>query len=453
MEHQGSLAQLRQFILGGSLTSEEHRYLKVLLSEVHVDIIGELPIELVRQIALLLDLRDLVACLAVSKRWRAKLLSTPVIKDITLSLCPSLGHTTGTPFNPNECLKILHKIGRSQYACFQSSFTKQFAWQNESYFKLDPEYHGHHEDMAAAYAQFGNYPDPEPDNFAYCRALYSNGKIAWAPKPRVIVVDSLWSRTRKVFTASTGPLGFPAIKLKALGDKLVVGAMGHLLVSWDHTTNIRQEKKLPRGIGHVATEGYRVAIILFGGDVLLWEFGGKLSTIATTPIIDYHKFNNDTLCTWTCNLCVILHPTCNRTLFLACGYADQDDKSPMKRAVYEFKDSKHIKTFEFETPRLVKIADPNFTKPRIRKVLPYRRDIIAFGEEYEVGEVRFPTKAHETFVEFDIYDRKFSARINEEFDYRQFGWRRLLEDADLDFLVRFHSNGFTACSFQPGFVF
>lgn len=233
-------AQLRQLVAGGSLTSEEHRYLKILLSKTNIDIISELPIEIVGQITDFLDLHQYVACLAVSRRWRDKFLSTPVIRAVVNRFCPSLRPVSGdTQDSPEDSLRVLHKVGRVRWACVQSSFAKPFSWEHESFFKLDPVYHGSNADTSTAYAQFGrHHDDPEPNSLAYWDALYSNGKIAWLAKRRIVVVDSLWSRTRKVFNVPTGPLVGPALQLLALGNRLIVGSMDRLLYVIPYLDNL-----------------------------------------------------------------------------------------------------------------------------------------------------------------------------------------------------------------------
>ncbi|KAI0385458.1 hypothetical protein F5Y04DRAFT_268840 [Hypomontagnella monticulosa] len=456
MTRQARFGQLRQVVFGGSLASEELRYLKILLSRVNTDIIGELPIELVGQIAELLDLHVFIACLRVSRRWRDKLLSVPVIVPVMNKYRPSLRQSGDSQVDPDQYLKILHKIGRSRWGYFQSNLAKPFSWRNESYFRLDPLYYqNHQEDILSAYERFGGpSDDPELDGLAYLRALYSHGKIAWLAKQRIVVVDNLRSRARKLFKVSTGPLVGPTLQLLAFGDKLIVGSMDRLLIAWDHEAYVCQEKKLPGSIKDATTDGSRVAVVLFNGDVLLWEFGGKLLTIETASLMTNRDPGVNSKKSWTSNLRVIFHPTCSRTLFLASGYTDLvDSKAIMKRVVYEFSDTTHVKTYEFELPasihNRVDLAD---VEVEVRKVLPYRRDIIGFCEQYEPPDPRFIT-CYETFVEFDIYDRKFTARIREKFDHRNFGWRAIHTDADLDFEVRFRDNGFSAYSYQAGFDF
>lgn len=227
---QARFEQLRQVVLGGSLTNEEQRYMKILLAGINVDIIGELPIELVGHIAELLDLHHFITCLRVSRRWRDKLLSVPVVTAVMDKYCPSLRQVRDDQVDSEQYLKILHKIGRSRWACFRSTLAKPFSWKNESYFRLDPTYQNEHEDMRMAYERFaGPSDEPDPDGLTHLSALYSHGKIAWLAKQRIVVVDDLLSRTRKLFKVSTGPLVSPTLQLLAFGNKLVVGAMDRLL--------------------------------------------------------------------------------------------------------------------------------------------------------------------------------------------------------------------------------
>ncbi|KAI5864364.1 hypothetical protein GGS23DRAFT_595996 [Durotheca rogersii] len=450
------LAQLRQFICNASLTTEERRYLKILLSGSGVDIIGELPIELVKQIAGLLDLPHFVTCLAVSRRWRDKFLSNSVLGDVVTKFCPSWERRASGDVRGGICapLEALHRIGRARWECFQASLVKPFSWEHESYFKLDPTYHGNDEDVSAAYARFNQSPVEDLGSTACWNALYANGKIAWRAKTHTIVVDCLWSRTRKIFEVPRGPLHSPLVLLRALGNRLAVCVLDRRLIAWDHVSNVYLEKKLPSYTLDVTTEGHRVAVVLYTREIFLWEFGGKLTILPTTPLIAYHGLDTKTARSWESNLVVIFHPTCSRTLFLASGYTDYvDSKRVLKRVVYEFMDTKHIETFEIEIPpKLDNARSPKDVAVTIKKVLPYRRDTIGFCEQYPpVGEAVTPP--YETFVEFDIYDRKFTARTDEEFDHVKFGWRATLEEADLDFLVRFYDNGFSVSSYHLGFDF
>ncbi|KAI1139966.1 hypothetical protein F5Y05DRAFT_337381 [Hypoxylon sp. FL0543] len=463
MSFQPRLVQLRQFASASSLTGEELRYVKLLLSRVHIDIIGELPIELLRQIAGFLDLHHFAACLAVSRRWRNKFLSASVIRAVLDKFCSSLGQVdSSTQISPGECLEALHRIGRLRWKCFQSSLTKEYTWKEESYFRPDPDYHGNYEDISTVYAQFSRQDqDPRPNRGAYKTAMYSNGKIAWRAKPHVVVVDDLWLRTRKIFDVPTGLLVGPTIQLLALGNRLVVGAVDRLLVVWDHVTNTRLEKNLPGSIKHATTQGCRVAMVIFSGDVLLWEFGGKLSTLATAPLIKTHSSDAESLKSWVSNLVVIFHPGCSETLFLASCYTYHvNSKAIFKQEIFEFKGSNRINTFKNEiSPKFHNDSGRGIAAvPEIQKLLPYRRDIIGFRLNYVPSppllaqpSAPFP----ETIaVEFDIYDRKFSSLTGLDFDYLIPGWPEPDEECDLDFAVKFQRGPcLTVRSLRPGFDF
>ncbi|XXG96930.1 hypothetical protein Hte_003221 [Hypoxylon texense] len=439
---QPRFGKLRRFISDNSFSRQELRYLKLLIAEPRIDIIDELPIELVIQVAEFLNLSDFAACSAVSRRWREVFLSGPVLGAVTNIFCPSFAHRSrAAPATQEEHLEALRRIERSQCAMNTFHFSKYFEWSSESYFRLDPEYHNNNQDISATYAQYNLGDSVEAPG-----ALYSSGKIAWRPKRHVIVVDSFWSRTRKIFSVPAGSLISPELRLVAMGDQLVVGSIDRLVVAWDHVRNVYLEKRLPASVKRATTEGPRVALILYSGQVMLWEFGGNLINLPTAPLVNYHRFGRNTLANWQSNLTVVFHPTCNRTLFLASAYDyTVDSKAVLKRVVYEFNDAQHVKIFEIET---APVASRRTSLVWIRKVLPYRRDIIGFYEQ------PFQYDSNETFVEFDIYDRKFTARINEEFDRRAFGWRAMNSDADLDFSIVFHTdNTYVAASLQPGFDF
>ncbi|KAI0130773.1 hypothetical protein F4814DRAFT_142587 [Daldinia grandis] len=452
------LIKLRLLLSDGSLTNQECRYMKILLSTINVDAIKEFPVEIVAQIAQHLDLHEFVRCLAVSKYWRGKFLSLAIISDTIRRYCPSLEFSRNSE-GVNKCLNTLHRMGRLRWQSGQAYLRKEFFWEHESYFKLDPIYHSNHDTTSAVYSQFGHYPDdPKPDGQAYQSALYSRGKIAWRSKPRIVVVDNLWLRTRKIFTMPTGALVGVSLQIIALGNRLVVGTMSRILVAWDHTTNEFLEKKLPGPVRYATTEGLRVAVVLFSGDAFLWEFGGRVSMIATAPLKQHQRLYGESLRSWESNLRIFFHPTCKSTLLLASACTQSGSKHPeaiLRRVVYEFKDMNHTKTFEFEFPaRVHNHANHIDSKVDIQKVLPYRRDIIGFCERHyrPLSNFAMPYQ-YEAFIEFDIYERRFIARTEETFDLKEFGWRAPLEDADLDFEIRFSSNGFTALSYHPGFDF
>lgn len=222
--------QLRQFISDSSFSREEVRYLRILLSKNRLDIINELPIELVVQIAESLDLSDFAVCTAVSRQRREVFHSSPIISHFVNRFCPSLAHRSrGIQASQEEGLEVLLKIGRARHGV-NVYVSKAFLWKYESIFQLDPEYHINHQDVTATYAQYNvDGDDPNPDGVSSLGALYSTGKIAWRPKRHIVVVDSFWSRTRKIFSAPAGPLVAPELRLLAMGNHLIVGAMDRLL--------------------------------------------------------------------------------------------------------------------------------------------------------------------------------------------------------------------------------
>ncbi|KAI1801448.1 hypothetical protein F4811DRAFT_534477 [Daldinia bambusicola] len=454
------LTRLRLFFSSGTLTREECRYIKILLSNINVDLIGDLPLEIVKQIALLLELHEFMLCLTISRRWRSKLLSPAILHAVTDRFCPSLTHSINK-YDSEIYLDALYKRRRARWGYSQSSLSKEFCWEHESYFKLDPVYYGSNHNVSTVYAQFGRHGnDPEIYDQSYSSALYSHGKIAWRAKPHVVVVDNLWNRTRKIFGISAGALVRSQLQILALGDRLVVGAMNRSIVAWDHVTNDFIAKKLPGPVRYATSKGLQVGIVLYHGDAFLWKFGGIISTFATAPLQQLHGIQGQSLKTWISNLRIFFHPTCSRTLFLASGYTYPQPGSGhsdavLKRMVYEFKDMKHIRSFKLEIPiKVAKYENPTDIRVDIQKVLPYRRDIIGFYQQiYRPLPQSVMPYQYDNFVEFDIYDRRFISQTGEKFNFDEFGWRYPLEDGDLDFQVTFYSNGFSVTSHQPGFDF
>ncbi|KAI1767027.1 hypothetical protein GGR53DRAFT_518643 [Hypoxylon sp. FL1150] len=451
-DYETRLTQLRQFISNSSLSREEVRYLRILLSESRLDIVGELPTELVIQVAKSLDLSDFAACTAVSRRWRELFLSSPVIGHFVNRFCPSFAYRSGgIEATPEEGLETLRKVERARRRlCINAA--KYFQWKHESDFQLDPEYHPNHKDVSATYAQYDiDGDDPEPDLSCLTGATYSSGKVAWRPKRHIIVVDSFWSRTRKIFSAPTGSVVSPELKLLTMGNQLVVGSLDHLLVAWDHVRNSYQEKKLPGPVKYAKTDGVRVVVILYSEDIFLWEFSGNLRALATTPLVK-DNIHTDALKQWQTNLRVVFHPTCSRTLFLASAYTEiVDSTEVLKRIVYEFYDTQHIKTFEIDV--IPAPMAPKWLRTLgivcIRKMMPHRRDIIGFFQD-GCGD------AYEAFVEFDMYTREFTTRVYEEFDHWEdcwnFGWPLVNMHGDLDFTVHMSETHYMVRSYQPGFV-
>ncbi|KAI1084053.1 hypothetical protein F5B20DRAFT_526527 [Whalleya microplaca] len=452
--------KIRQFISGLSPTAQEARYLRRLVSEIKTDVIGELPVELARQIADLLDLQDYVACLAVSRSWRNKFLSEPAISAIMNRYCPFLDPFLKQPSQSvletrdDERLKILHRIGWANSSKSLKVFLEQtYDWRDTTYFKLDQEYHG--EDLSRVYSRFNRKQDDvDPEGPMCLRSLYSWGKIAWCHEERFIVVSSLWSRTRKLFAAPSGPIAGPRLQLFALGNTLVVGAINNVLVAWDHTTNVYREKSIPGPVKHCATEGSKVAIIFFGGDVLLWEFGNRLLTLPVDHLIRYHNLDNEQRRSWRDNLRVFFQPGCDSTIFLASGYVDSE--SVLRRSVHEFQSTNYIKSFNMAIPSKASFRaynrPPGSAYVEIQKFIEFGRFAIWFLEIYpkDTAAEDFDIHAKDEFslVEFDMHERKFKSCNSDRLRYIRF---KTFQQWDLDFRLRFHAKSFVVFSRQPGY--
>ncbi|OTB04248.1 hypothetical protein M426DRAFT_11871 [Hypoxylon sp. CI-4A] len=446
-----SFAELRQLVHGGSLADEELRYLKFLLADSHIDIIAKLPIELLLKIAEYLDLHHFVNCLAVSRQWRNKFLSPSIIGAITRDFHPSLtGLPQGYQVNPDACLNTVHKLGRARWRCFQSTFRTPFALEDETYFKLDPVLHGHH-DAYAELASVDRGRSPCVDALQY-----ANGIVAWLTRPWVLVLDNLWTRSRKLFKLPSSP-GSISSSIAALGDKLVVCSIDRRLTAWDYTTNDRQEKKLPTAVLHAETKGNKIAVVLLNGDLLLWEFKGAMLTLVTDSLKEIYHVDDETRSSLKYIFRFFFHPTCDETLYLAFNYnirLAESKQFVMKRVVFEFRGTNLVNTFELEAPLKYR-KEPRHTLVSIKRLLPHRRDLIGFRRTSgNLGESDF-----EPFVEFDMHDRKFAIRENDELYRNELGWPGPDEHSDLDFLVTYDSSLYgraidlVVYSLQPGFDF
>ncbi|KAH9990542.1 hypothetical protein F4779DRAFT_623793 [Xylariaceae sp. FL0662B] len=449
--HRLRIKQIRSFILDLSPSPQEVRYLKNLLSGFKVDIIGELPVEIVRQIAELLELRHYVTCLAVSKSWRNKFLSEPVIGAMVNRYCPFLDQSSDrAKGTQDDRLKELRRIGCANWG--KPVWVRDYFWVDEQpHFNVEEEYHGNDEDIGSLFSQSAGeeiYDGPDGSD-----ALYSCSKIAWCPKDRVVEVMSLWSRRAKFFTTPNGPIAGPRLKLLALGNTLVVGAISHLLVAWNHVTNAYQEKRLPGSVQRCATEGSKVAIVLFSGDIFLWEFGNKLLALPVDHLIRHHTPNDEVMQAWRSNLRIVFQPGCDSTIFLATGYtAYVNSKAVLRRTVYEFKNTDYLQRFDIEFPSETSFKaydrETSGNCVRIRQLMKYGRFTIGFFEAAEHDHPGFigPPRAEYSFVEFDIYERKFTSR---EWSGCPCNFFEPSFQRDLDFQLKFHAQHFRVVGFQP----
>jgi len=222
-----TLAELRQLVSSLSLTRDEARYLRLLLSDVRTDLIGELPVELVSMIALHLGMGDFARCLRVSKVWRGKFLSEAVLMPFAKHHWPAVVTNTTTA---SHAQMFLTKLGSAIHSYrWWSRFTSRHlpfvGWGRDADIDLDPDTHSNSNDVPLAYLKLVvNQSHPiSPD------AMYAFGKVAYHPCGYVVVVDDILSMLRKVFEVPGGMIHGPGLELQALGSRLVVGTVDRVL--------------------------------------------------------------------------------------------------------------------------------------------------------------------------------------------------------------------------------
>jgi hypothetical protein len=222
-------AELRQLVSIIAPTREEARYLKVLLSAVHTDLIGELPVELVVIIAVQLKLDDFAACLRVSKVWREKFLSDSVMTAFGIRSCPALIDSVATR---QDFQRTFSKLGWASYSfgrhCYRLS-SELVQYDRRANIQLDQEFHSRADRIPAVYLRHPLDVLHEPVHLPPSPKFYSSGKAAWHLCDHVVVVDDLRSKKRKVFTPPSGMMHGLTLKLQALGSRLVIGTIDRLL--------------------------------------------------------------------------------------------------------------------------------------------------------------------------------------------------------------------------------
>ncbi|KAI8944713.1 hypothetical protein F4801DRAFT_172281 [Xylaria longipes] len=341
MSHRSRFSELRQLLFGGDgLTPEEARYLKCLLSYIHTDIIGELPLEIVTLIALQLELNDFAHCLRVSKVWRQRFLSDSVMLAYARHRWPAMNDGVvnrsrfletllklrwATKFwNPNDVGK-----GKGEYV----------SWDSTAQYTLDPVFHNQSDNLPAAYMRFSVISEAA----GAITAFYAFGKVAWRLCGCLVAIDDLRSKTRKVFTPPSGTMYGSTLTLQSLGSRLVIGTIDRLLIAWDHVNNQAYEKLLPCRIRRCATYNNRAAVVLYSGDVVVWSPGHAAIQLDTSHLIFGLGINPPEAVIWKESLNVFFDPRNSKNLYLASGYLFHIGSKRMVRVtVHEFSETVHV---------------------------------------------------------------------------------------------------------------
>ncbi|KAI1820936.1 hypothetical protein F4861DRAFT_521140 [Xylaria intraflava] len=420
-------AELRQLVFGdNAFTKRELRYIKYLLSDLYIDLIGELPVELVAMIAMHLRPTDFAHCLRVSRVWRQVFLSGPVMGAYARQMWPALIRDV---VNPSNFLGNLSRLGWAFYG-FQrpaeKAHTELVRWDNKSHYELDPGYHSRPDTLPDAYVQYQR----GSDTIARCSARYAFGKVAWqvSVSMAAIAVDDLRLKTRKIFTPPSGIMHGSRLELRALGSRLVIATIDRLLIAWDHFDNHAHEKWLPCRSRLCSTQDNNVAVVLEDGHVLLWSPGHEIVQLNTSHLMPKPAAYPSTAETWSSRLDVFFDQRNDKTSYLASGCFSSADSSRIdsndmfRLAVHEFLSTDHVASW-YATYRYPSrlwagcvVSGFDLKPPKNISIIEYQHthDCIIF-------RLTLPEGSFETIAVFDKTKRKF-IQLGQDFSG---GWRQL----------------------------
>ena len=230
------------------LTLNEVRQLRALLAEVDLrtDILSRMPLELKICVVEYLDVPDITNCIYVAKKWTDIFLKGALMTFAASHCFPGLvecaeaaGKDVEGEFREALMKQKMRSLGRFQSALFNRQWL-----QAEDMFRLDSSLHpiSHHgADYRRNYQQLithfpgGEHGEGEVFPSGHGRIRYAHGRLAWMPgnaappDNSLVVVDNLWSHTRKVLRyPGEVPVVLQGgtIRLLHLGDKLVVAWLG-----------------------------------------------------------------------------------------------------------------------------------------------------------------------------------------------------------------------------------
>ncbi|KAI0020423.1 hypothetical protein F4780DRAFT_371992 [Xylariomycetidae sp. FL0641] len=351
---------IRRFLLDNHLSSAEVRYAKILLSSFAADPISELPIELLAVIASYLDSHEIAACLAVSKTWRGRFLSGSVTRSFRRSQWPCLWEDG---IDQARFITLLQQVNRAWSRLPRCHFQRRSPLELDSLKfdlnELGPQGLRHRTRRYPAHPALGTVPATQESLELPMTALYSHGKVAFpVPRRSHVVLEHLSSKEQQTFSVPNGLLAGSEFELRALGSRLIVGNLNNTLVAWDLVTREYQEKRLPSSIQACATAGSKVIAILFNGEVLFWDFGGKLREIPLAPLTDgLFPKNERALDAWRARLRVFVNFR-EDMFYLASGCVCSAEGEPpsVKHTVHEFKDTTCVGAYVHESSEFVPLC-------------------------------------------------------------------------------------------------
>jgi len=231
------------------LTHQEVRDLMAGLSKVEMqtDILSRLPPELRLNIAGQLGNFDVFPLLNVSRHWRAMWLQPDMLRIaadhcryIDLSL---LTDETSGGIIPEEWIALQYEILRRRRRRFLGRFSSATVVRHDI--------GDGHEWLEGGLKLIGVYPARTAGDFylgglssrevsslthsSVGSSLYHSGRLAWLPEnlPRpdqsLVVIEDLYSKTKRVFRSPSIVQYGRDLELKALGDKLVVAGTSRVM--------------------------------------------------------------------------------------------------------------------------------------------------------------------------------------------------------------------------------
>lgn len=220
-------------------------------------------------------------------------------------------------------------------------------------------------------------------------------------------------------------------------------------IVWDHVDNQAYEKLLPCRIVQCTTDNNRVAIVLRGGDVVIWS-PGHAAIQLELPQGDIRQARS----------CALFDPRNSKNLYLASGYPFRDGSTDMIRfIVHEFSEAIHIASWSSDC------LDPDMyiEDSGQRYSNEYTSGLGVLITEYELDNScivfgwRMMGRSDMCLAVFDRIKRKFINRVSFEqnclhgrgFDEhlnKNSIWSApgftLKEKMDLDFIVGFTPEGY-----------
>jgi len=114
-------------------------------------------------------------------------------------------------------------------------------------------------------------------------------------------------------------------------------------IAWDHVDNVSHKKLLPSRSLRCATQDNKVAVILYGGVVLIWTCGNAILELSTSTLKDELGICPPDINTWDACLNAYFDPRDSKTTFLVSGYTPSiSGKDAVCLTVHEFTNGNHV---------------------------------------------------------------------------------------------------------------